>query len=741
MERLYTGGTCSSGGSLALGTAASCHSRSLDVEWQRPEEPSVGVGLCPAPTDIPAESQFFAKCDLPPPVPSVPVPAKLVPTAAAVRGILGLPLDGQTRGGTVAGQWRFPEEPRPPVPPDTPGRESSSTITQPQASSFFSNQSGGDFQFAPDIMRMSSRPSITSSEAAAELYTACQTQSTIGLNLPSCPSEKPGVEDVTPTAREPATFDHEARWKRMKSQLAEARRQGERKRWRVSGPCLLIGMPMWLAGFILHIYEGLCHYPRFLPPSFLSVLLHIAGIHFAALGLLPSYLWTMRLVDRSIAISIIMQLVFLMMELILHLSELAEEQCQLYDGDEDVECGCWFFGAYTTVEACCAVLLGAVLVVQNFVGRHSDAARLPALWRLLSRLNYLNAFIYVRFFVFKLSYGGEICVVQVACMSSNFIVALVFAVLSGHVPWRSWLQSWLSSSSQVRSAAGIASLMGGKKPEEVLNAAHQRFRDTTLDQLHYDDMVKSIQNDISSGVDVKLYSLSRPSKLGTVDVFLSHSWHDSAPRKWFVLQAWCSRFRAAHGREPRLWIDKFCINQTDVAADLACLPVFLAGCKSLLILFGSTYLQRLWCVCEIFIFLEMGGLPSQIEIQAVAESADEAATLFNAIQSFNVENATTFKQSDADLLKAMIRASYPKGFSEFNTKLRDALLSAAETSVGDGGERHSSRSNKSSQRLTSQRLSELMFGPFEEALRSANPHRTKSAASFASGTRSPWSTA
>jgi len=38
-----------------------------------------------------------------------------------------------------------------------------------------------------------------------------------------------------------------------------------------------------------------------------------------------------------------------------------------------------------------------------------------------------------------------------------------------------------------------------------------------------------------------------------------------------------------------------------------CLPVFLAGCKQLYLFCGPTFLERLWCLLEIFVYLEMGG--------------------------------------------------------------------------------------------------------------------------------------
>ncbi len=43
-----------------------------------------------------------------------------------------------------------------------------------------------------------------------------------------------------------------------------------------------------------------------------------------------------------------------------------------------------------------------------------------------------------------------------------------------------------------------------------------------------------------------------------------------------------------------------CIDQTNIDASLQSLPIFLSGCKELLVLAGQTYPTRLWCVLEMF---------------------------------------------------------------------------------------------------------------------------------------------
>merc|ERR1719253_2164497 len=115
--------------------------------------------------------------------------------------------------------------------------------------------------------------------------------------------------------------------------------------------------------------------------------------------------------------------------------------------------------------------------------------------------------------------------------------------------------------------------------------------------------------------------LTEPGQLGQIDAFVSHSWHDDPKLKWAALQAWRQEFKLQHqGREPKLWIDKYCIDQSNIADSLQCLPVYLSGCSSLLILCGPTYLDRLWCLIEIFVFLEMGGERSKLDVRLLEAS-------------------------------------------------------------------------------------------------------------------------
>merc|ERR1711874_570155 len=99
-----------------------------------------------------------------------------------------------------------------------------------------------------------------------------------------------------------------------------------------------------------------------------------------------------------------------------------------------------------------------------------------------------------------------------------------------------------------------------------------------------------------------LYLHSVQCRVGECDAFLSHSWHDNGQQKWKALSAWCNEFQDGKTQSPRLWLDKICINQSDIGADLQCLPIFLAGCNLLVFISGPSYTTRLWCCTELFVY-------------------------------------------------------------------------------------------------------------------------------------------
>ena len=57
-------------------------------------------------------------------------------------------------------------------------------------------------------------------------------------------------------------------------------------------------------------------------------------------------------------------------------------------------------------------------------------------------------------------------------------------------------------------------------------------------------------------------------QVGDIDFFISHSWSDSPELKVKALKQVADEFRKENGRDAWVWLDKLCINQTDIANDL-----------------------------------------------------------------------------------------------------------------------------------------------------------------------------
>ena len=127
------------------------------------------------------------------------------------------------------------------------------------------------------------------------------------------------------------------------------------------------------------------------------------------------------------------------------------------------------------------------------------------------------------------------------------------------------------------------------------------------------------EEDFSSSADSGLNRHAVSVALGDCDAFLSHSWHDDGPEKWAALRSWADGFERATGRPPKVWLDKGCIDQKNIDASLAALPLYLAGCDRLVVVAGPTYASRLWCVIEIFTFLFMGGSRERIDVLPIGD--------------------------------------------------------------------------------------------------------------------------
>ena len=143
------------------------------------------------------------------------------------------------------------------------------------------------------------------------------------------------------------------------------------------------------------------------------------------------------------------------------------------------------------------------------------------------------------------------------------------------------------SDDKEQEAASVAALINTKSSAaEAFETAGKHFRAWPLSCLTRDHFN-------NNEPDPTLHAMTIPAKLGDVAAFVSHSWSDAGSAKYDRLHEWSEEAQMVPedhpDRErlmkqgPLLWVDKACIDQTAIEENLASLPIFLAGCKQLLV--------------------------------------------------------------------------------------------------------------------------------------------------------------
>ena len=122
-------------------------------------------------------------------------------------------------------------------------------------------------------------------------------------------------------------------------------------------------------------------------------------------------------------------------------------------------------------------------------------------------------------------------------------------------------------------------------------------------------------------------------------------------------------------------MDKACIDQTSIDANLAALPVFLSGCESLLVLAGATYPSRLWCIVELFVFLRVGHSRDRIDIRPLGDEDVEAM-----IATFDANKARCFLEHDRERLLAVVEAGFGDIYA-FNQSVKALMQKPAKVRV------------------------------------------------------------
>ena len=253
--------------------------------------------------------------------------------------------------------------------------------------------------------------------------------------------------------------------------------------------------------------------------------------------------------------------------------------------------------------------------------------------------------------------------------------------------WFSQLGSTERATRRERESAAIASLIGDGSQQ--VDDATSTFRLLPLHGLDERDLPGSGTGPADAAT---LRARTQAAELGALNsVFASHSWHDSRRSKWAALREWAARYETEHGAPPLLWLDAACVPQ-DSSTDrsLALLPLYIAGCQRMVVLAGPTFVERLWCVMEIFCFLRMGGAIDRITVVPVLEVAIEGANdaretshaVMEQFATFDVNRARCAKDEDTQRLLACIEAGFG-AHEPFNQLVRQTFADRVDRAALD----------------------------------------------------------
>jgi hypothetical protein len=221
-------------------------------------------------------------------------------------------------------------------------------------------------------------------------------------------------------------------------------------------------------------------------------------------------------------------------------------------------------------------------------------------------------------------------------------------------------------------AASIAGLMGDCTINEVMGQAAARFRMIRADKILKEDLEKK-------DPDPLLYQRSQPARLGSCDAFVSHSWSDDAEGKWKAFEQWRDEFFSKNRRQPTVWLDKCCIDQTNIETDLRCLPIFLGGCNELVVLCGATYFTRLWCIVELFTHNHLQGIGSTnltvVPVLSRGRTRRDLDIVTKAVSNFDVKQSECSSPKDRGRIMEIILASF-SSHASFNQVVREVLHSS-----------------------------------------------------------------
>jgi len=329
---------------------------------------------------------------------------------------------------------------------------------------------------------------------------------------------------------------------------------------------------------------------------------------------------------------------------------------------EDVQCkSCWRHGWQPVPGTYCKariVLLvwyvaqHVVLALSAFGPTCWSLRRNHILWRCFSLYAVLDIMGDIASIAIYAYYRSQLSYQIWSLLASMIMLSVAWTPLFRESLSR-WVRRLFEAQSAKASAAGIGGLISGCAPREVISLASGRFRSVLISDL-------SLLMLADNSPNPAFFDLSSLVRSGQCDAFVSHSWQDDPASKWAALQDWCVSHSVRTHQEPRLWIDKVCIDQSKIEIDLRCLPVFLSGCRYLVVLCGPSYLTRLWCLLELFTFMHVGGSSKRIHISPLLRQGHEeedVALISESIKDFDAKRCACSSVLDREKILSVIETA------------------------------------------------------------------------------------
>lgn len=363
-------------------------------------------------------------------------------------------------------------------------------------------------------------------------------------------SSTDGADDDAHAADPPATASPEAD-AAVRRVLGDARKAGRIRRLRTSGPPFAVALTLVICGVTLFTRiqeEGFEARAYEVPSQEIATYFLLMAMPFALLSLQPSDTFATAFVLLAIAVAVTMIIITILSDLdnVLRVGRsCAERQARLMlYGRAGFD-----FAGYGT-----AAVFSASAVAQwawrewrhrrrrrgEAAGRPPPSPGAPAapaaplperitgralllrLWAAIAMLavtSSASAFLWGGFQAASCSehVAGSGCSLRLSFASG--VLSAAVAIFALRPSSRVWVHSLLAPHTHgVASAAGVASIIGGARPEEILARGRRRMRAIPCDRL---DRSLFATNGRMDNRWFKLHSV--PAELGSVDAFVSHS--------------------------------------------------------------------------------------------------------------------------------------------------------------------------------------------------------------------------